>query len=236
MHSLAAHAMPGARSHWRSEAHGEADAVGRYRFLLLLRFAADQRHRPRAAGRGLDAGLDRADPGGRRHPHLQADLRPVRGRAGLVGAARCGCSSRELNALDVGPSAGPSKIAAFMHGIAGRDGHTRQALAGVPAAQARAPDRAGAAHRQHAGAARPDRHHHRLRHRALGRQPGRRDRRRRDRPDGRDAAARHGHGAVQDPGRLGAQRLADGRLPAARGRRRPSPDPRDRGGRAHAAA
>ena len=50
-----------------------------------------------------------------------------------------------------------------------------------------------------------------------GRQPGRRHRRRRDRPHGRDPAARHGHGAVQDPGRLGPQCLADGRLPPARG-------------------
>ena len=39
--------------------------------------------------------------------------------------------SQELNSLDTGPSAGPTKIAAFMHGIAGRDGATRQALAGV---------------------------------------------------------------------------------------------------------
>jgi hypothetical protein len=39
--------------------------------------------------------------------------------------------SQELNALDVGPSAGPGKIASFMHGIAGRGGGTRQTLASV---------------------------------------------------------------------------------------------------------
>jgi hypothetical protein len=39
--------------------------------------------------------------------------------------------SRELNALDAGPTSGPSKIASFMFGIAGRGGDTRQALASV---------------------------------------------------------------------------------------------------------
>ena len=39
--------------------------------------------------------------------------------------------SQELNALDAGPTGMPSKIASFMYGIAGRDGATRQALAGV---------------------------------------------------------------------------------------------------------
>ena len=51
---------------------------------------------------------------------------------GLVLAGRrAWMLSRELNALDTGPASGPSKIAAFMFGIAGRDGATRQALAGV---------------------------------------------------------------------------------------------------------
>jgi MotA/TolQ/ExbB proton channel family len=39
--------------------------------------------------------------------------------------------SRELNALDVGPGGPSGKISAFMYGIAGRSGETRQALAGV---------------------------------------------------------------------------------------------------------
>ncbi len=39
--------------------------------------------------------------------------------------------SRELNALDVGPSVQAGKITAFMRGIAGRNGETRAALAGV---------------------------------------------------------------------------------------------------------
>jgi hypothetical protein len=39
--------------------------------------------------------------------------------------------SRELNALDGGAASSPGKVASFMRGIAGRDGATRQALAGV---------------------------------------------------------------------------------------------------------
>lgn len=37
--------------------------------------------------------------------------------------------SRELNSLQSGPGAGPSKVADFMTGISGRSGHTRLALA-----------------------------------------------------------------------------------------------------------
>ncbi|MFO1072596.1 MAG: hypothetical protein U1E17_07915 [Geminicoccaceae bacterium] len=47
----------------------------------------------------------------------------------------------------------------------------------------------------------------------------------RDRSHGRHPAARHVHGPVQDPGRLGAQCLADGQLSPARIRHHPSSGP-----------
>src|SRR4051794_954972 len=49
---------------------------------------------------------------------------------GLVWAGqKVGTLSRELNALDAGPGGPPTKVGAFLHGIAGRDGGTRAALA-----------------------------------------------------------------------------------------------------------
>ena len=75
-----------------------------------------------AAGRRLDAGLDRADPRRRRHPHLQADLLPVPGRAWSGPGRRCGCCRASSTRCRAGPGAGPSRWPTFMTAIAGRDG------------------------------------------------------------------------------------------------------------------
>ena len=104
--------------------------LDRYRFLLLLRFALIN-----LTGFAL---LAAAWLQGWIAQILAADdthiCKLIFGLflAGLaLSAQKVWMLSRELNALDVGPSAGPSKVTSFMHGIAGRAGATRQALAGV---------------------------------------------------------------------------------------------------------
>ena len=104
--------------------------LDRYRFLLLLRFALINftgfALLAAAWLQGWIAQILAADD-----THI-CKLIFVLFLAGLaLSAQKVWMLSRELNALDVGPSAGPSKIASFMHGIAGRAGATRQALAGV---------------------------------------------------------------------------------------------------------
>ena len=104
--------------------------LDRYRFLLLLRFALINftgfALLAAAWLQGWIAQILAADD-----THI-CKLIFVLFLAGLaLSAQKVWMLSRELNALDVGPSAGPSKIASLMRGIAGRAGATRQALAGV---------------------------------------------------------------------------------------------------------
>ena len=130
MHSLAAHALPGARSHWRSEAHGEADAVGRYRFLLLFRFLLIN-------GTGLvllgavwmQGWVDRI---------LAADdthICKLIFALFVVGVVWTGQQvlmlSRELNALERWPIGADARSTEVLRAMRGRDGHTRAALAGA---------------------------------------------------------------------------------------------------------
>ena len=124
--------------------------------------------------------------------------------------------SRELNALERWPLGAERARRRSCARCAGRDGHVRAALVGAL--------RLKLIHRIAP-----------VRHMAstlvllgligtiigfiialVGRRSDGGDRRGGDRPDGRDTAARHGDGAVQDPGRLGPQCLADGQLPPAR--------------------
>ncbi len=140
MHSLAAHAMPGARSHWRSEAHGEADAVGRYRFLLLFRFLLIN-------GTGLvllgavwmQGWVDRI---------LAADdthICKLIFALFVVGVVWTGQQvlmlSRELNALERWPIGADARSTEVLRAMAGRDGHTQVRAGGCLAAQARPADR-----------------------------------------------------------------------------------------------
>ena len=130
MHSLAAHAMPGARSHWRSEAHGEADAVGRYRFLLLFRFLLIN-------GTGLvllgavwmQGWVDRI---------LAADdthICKLIFALFVVGVVWTGQQvlvlARELNALERWPIGADARSTEVLRAMTGRDGHTRSALVGA---------------------------------------------------------------------------------------------------------
>ena len=130
MHSLAAHAMPGARSHWRSESHGEADAVGRYRFLLLFRFLLIN-------GTGLvllgavwmQGWVDRI---------LAADdthICKLIFALFVVGVVWTGQQvlvlARELNALERWPIGADARSTEILRAMAGRDGHTRSALVGA---------------------------------------------------------------------------------------------------------
>ena len=104
--------------------------LDRYRFLLLLRFALIN-----VTGFAL---LTVAWLQGWVDQILAADdthickLIFALFMVGLVlSAQKVWMLSRELNALDTGPGAGAGKVTAFMYGIAGRGGETRQALAGV---------------------------------------------------------------------------------------------------------
>ena len=130
MHSLAAHAMPGARSLWRSEAHGEADAVGRYRFLLLFRFLLIN-------GTGLvllgavwmQGWVDRI---------LAADdthICKLIFALFVVGVVWTGQQvlvlARELNALERWPIGADARSTEVLRAMTGRDGHTRSALVGA---------------------------------------------------------------------------------------------------------
>ena len=130
MHSLAAHVMPGARSHWRSEAHGEADAVGRYRFLLLFRFLLIN-----GTGLGLmgavwmQGWVDRI---------LAADdthICKLIFALFVVGVVWTGQQvlvlARELNALERWPIGADARSTEVLRAMAGRDGHTRSALVGA---------------------------------------------------------------------------------------------------------
>ena len=109
---------------------GRMPRLDRYRFLLLLRFALIN-----LTGFAL---LGAAWLQGWIGQILAADTTHVCKlifALFLVGLAlsaqKVWMLSCELNALDAGPTGAPSKIASFMYGIAGRDGATRQALAGV---------------------------------------------------------------------------------------------------------
>ena len=103
--------------------------LDRYRFLLLLRFALIN-----ATGfalltvawlQGWVAQILAADDN-----HI-CKLIFALFMVGLVlSGQKVWMLSRELNALDAGPGGG-GKVTAFLYGIAGRGGETRQALAGV---------------------------------------------------------------------------------------------------------
>jgi hypothetical protein len=105
-----------------------AGEVGRYRYLLLLRYVLIN-----LTGFAL---LSAAALQGWIAPILAADtthickLIFVLFVVGLVWAGqKVWTLSHELNVLDNGPSGPPTKVGAFLHGIAGRDGGTRAALA-----------------------------------------------------------------------------------------------------------
>ena len=131
MSTLAAEALAGLGPTGRSAAASPAPLrLDRYRFLLVLRFLlinmAGFALLAAAWLQGWIAQILAADD-----THI-CKLIFALFLIGLgLSAQTVWMISQELNSLDVGPAAGPSKIAAFMHGIAGRDGATRQALAGV---------------------------------------------------------------------------------------------------------
>jgi hypothetical protein len=132
MSTLAAEALAGlipGRDLRRTPERGAA-RLDRYRFLLLLRFALIN-----VTGFAL---LAAAWLQGWVEQILAADdthICKLIFALFLVGLVLSGQKvwmlSRELNALDTGPGADAGKVTAFMQGIAGRGGETRQALAGV---------------------------------------------------------------------------------------------------------
>ena len=165
-------------------------------------------------------------PGGRRHPHLQADLRSLRRGRGLDRPAGVDARARAQRARAAGRSAPTRARPRFCAPCAGRDGHTRSRAGGSPCGSSSpsgSPACASIANNLvllgligtivgfiiALSGVDPD---------AVG-----------------DAAAiapmvstlMHGmaHGAVHDAGRLGAQRLADGQLPPARDRRHVTSSP-----------
>jgi hypothetical protein len=130
MHSLAAHAIPGPRPDWRRTAHREADAVGRYRFLLLFRYLLIN-------GTGLvllgavwmQGWVDRI---------LAADdthICKLIFALFVVGVVWTGQQvlmlSRELNALERWPIGADARSTGVLRAMAGRDGQTRAALIGA---------------------------------------------------------------------------------------------------------
>ena len=131
MHSLAAHAMPGAAMPWRITTRGEVDAVGRYRFLLLFRFLLVN---------GTGAALLMAI-------WMQGWIAPILATddtrlcllivavfvVGLgLAAEKTLMLSQELNELERGSTAPGTKVGTYLAAIAGRDGQIRSNLAIVP--------------------------------------------------------------------------------------------------------
>jgi hypothetical protein len=128
MHSLAAHAPPGAAPTWRTTARAKADDVGRYRFLLLLRFVLIN-------GTGLVL-LGAVSAQGWIERILAADdthICKLIFALFVVGVVWTGQQvvmlSRELNALERWPIGSDARATEVLRAMSGRDGHTRAALA-----------------------------------------------------------------------------------------------------------
>jgi hypothetical protein len=134
MSTLAAEALAGlAPAPAMREVAAPGDAIARldrYRFLLLLRFGLINLTGFALLGaawlQGWIAQILAADT-----THVCKLIFALFLVGLALSAQKVWMLSRELNALDAGPTSGPSKIASFMFGIAGRGGDTRQALASV---------------------------------------------------------------------------------------------------------
>ena len=127
MHSLAGYAPPGAAATWRTAVRGETDSVGRYRFLLLLRFLL-------VNGTGLVL-LGAVWMQGWIERILAADdthICKLIFALFVVGVVWTGQQvlmlSRELNALERWPIGSDARATEVLRAMAGRDGHTRAAL------------------------------------------------------------------------------------------------------------
>jgi hypothetical protein len=128
MNTLAAHALPGTRAPWRKESQAAADTVDRYRFLLLFRFLLIN-------GTGLVL-LGAVWMQGWVERILAADdthICKLIFALFVVGVVWTGQQvlmlSRELNALERWPAGSDCRATEVLRAMAGRDGHTRAALA-----------------------------------------------------------------------------------------------------------
>ena len=128
MNTLAAHALPGDRADWRKHAQTAPDAADRYRFLLLFRFVLIN-------GTGLVL-LGAVWMQGWIERILAADdthICKLIFALFVVGLVWTGQQvlmlSRELNALKRWPLGGDGRCTEVLRAMAGRDGHTRAALA-----------------------------------------------------------------------------------------------------------